>query len=127
MPHRRLMTLSLGSFFFSPDVSIRRAHDCSLHAESSWNQRGLMSSIQITAKLFLTQDAKPSQTDKRNKRQLSLDGVFFWFPKMTWHLYEAPAIKLKVFREAALWCLTDSQPSFDVLWHTFSFANWSTV
>ena len=57
MPHGHLMTLSLGSFFCSPDVSIRRHHDCSLHAESSWNKRGLMSSIQITAKFFLTQDA----------------------------------------------------------------------
>lgn len=57
MPHGHLMTLSLGSFFCSPDVSIRRDHDCSLHAESSWNKRGLMSSIQITAKFFLTQDA----------------------------------------------------------------------
>ena len=35
MPHEHLMTLSLGSFFCSPDVSIRRDHDCSLHAESS--------------------------------------------------------------------------------------------
>lgn len=41
----------------------------------------------------------------KDQRQLSLDGVFSWLPKMTWHLYEAPAIKLKDFGETALWCL----------------------
>lgn len=106
------MILSQGSFFCSPDVSIGRDHECSLHAESSWNQRGLMSNIQITAELFLTQDAyltKQMKETKDNWVEMESSSGFPRWPDM---LYEAPAIKLKDFGEAALWCLlmTASQP-----------------
>lgn len=67
MPYRHLLTLSQRSFFYFPDVSIRKDHDYSLHAESSWNQRCLMSSIQITAKLFLTRTSTFSNRWKEPK------------------------------------------------------------
>lgn len=86
-----------------PQMCPTRDQDCSLHAESSWNQRGLMSSVQITENPFPPQNAYLPQQMKGDQGQMSVDGVFSWLPKWP-EAYVAPAIKLRGHSEGTLLC-----------------------